>query len=177
MSMTLHSCSSRSRKEQNKEERQIKNGSDVHSGSREKRRHNYNRQSSRHYDIGEQEFYSYTKKFKYLGSIFTSSLKDDDNIKRRISQACSAFAQAKKLLCNRKLQVITRTWFYEATVVNLLLWGCESWALTKEQKRKLEVCHHLSLKRTAGITIFDVKEKHITNKQVRERLGNCLLWI
>ena len=59
--------------------------------------------------IGEQEFYSYTKRFKYLGSIFTSSLKDDDNIKRRISQACSAFAQAKKLLCNRKLQVITRT--------------------------------------------------------------------
>ena len=25
----------------------------------------------------------------------------------------------------------------------------------------------------AGITIFDVKEKHITNKQVGERLGNC----
>ena len=47
--------------------------------------------------IGEHEFYSYTKKFKYLGSIFTSSLKDDDDIKRIISQACSsAFAQAKK---------------------------------------------------------------------------------
>ena len=58
--------------------------------------------------IGEQEFYSYTKKFKYLGSIFTSSLKDDDNIKRRISQACGAFAQAKKVLCNRKLQAITK---------------------------------------------------------------------
>jgi len=92
--------------------------------------------------IGGQEFYSYTKKFKYLGSIFTSSLKDDDVIKRRISQACGAFAQAEKVLCNRKLQAITRTRFYEATVVNLLLWGCKSWALTKEQKRKLEVCHH-----------------------------------
>ena len=123
--------------------------------------------------IGGQEFYSYTKKFKYLGSIFTSSLKDDDDIKRRISQACGAFAQAEKVLCNRKLQAITRTRFYEATVVNLLLWGCKSWALTKEQKRKLEVCHHRSLRKMAGITIFDVKEKHITNKQVRERLGNC----
>ena len=123
--------------------------------------------------IGEHEFYLYTKKFKYLGSIFTSSLKDDEDIKRRISQACGAFAQAEKVLCNRKLQAITRTRFYEATVVNLLLWGCESWALTKEQKRKLEVCHHRSLRKMAGITIFDVKEKHITNKQVRERLGNC----
>ena len=100
-------------------------------------------------------------------------MKDDDDIKRRISQACGAFAQAEKVLCNRKLQAITRTRFYEATVVNLLLWGCESWALTKEQKRKLEVCHHRSLRKMAGITIFDVKEKHITNKQVREKLGNC----
>ena len=57
--------------------------------------------------------------------------------------------------------------------MNLLLWGCESWALTKEQKRKLEVCHHRSLRKMTGMTIFDVKEKHITNKQVRERLGNC----
>ena len=59
--------------------------------------------------IGEHEFYSYTKKFKYLGSIFTSSLKDDDDIKRSISPACGGFAQA------------ARTRFYEATVVNLLL--------------------------------------------------------
>ena len=123
--------------------------------------------------IGEHAFYSYTKKFKYLGSIFTSSLKDDDDIKRRINQACGAFTQAQKVLCNRKLQAITRTRFYEATVVNLLLWGCKSWALTKEQKRKLKVCYHQSLRNMGGITIFDVKGKHITNKQVRERLGNC----
>ena len=123
--------------------------------------------------IGEQEFFSYTKKFKYLGSIFTSSLKDDEDIKRRISQACGAFAQAEKVLCDHRLQAKTRVRFYEATVVNLLLWGCESWALTKELKRKLEVCHHRFLRRIAGITIFDVMEQHITNEQVREGLGNC----
>ena len=116
--------------------------------------------------IGEQEFYSYTKKFKYLGSIFTSLQKDDENIKRRISQACNAFAQAKKVLCNHKLQAMTRTRLYKATVVNLLLWGSESCALTKEQKRKVEVCHHPSLRKMAGITIFDVTEQRITNKKV-----------
>ena len=30
-----------------------------------------------------------------------------------------------------------------------------------------------SLRKMAGITIFDVKEQRITNKQVRKRLGNC----
>ena len=105
--------------------------------------------------------------------MFALSLKDDKDIKRRISQACGAFAQAKKVLCNHKLQAKPRIGFYKATAVNLLLLESESWALTKEQKRKLEVCHHRSLRKMAGITIFDVKEKHITNKQVRERLGNC----
>ena len=40
-------------------------------------------------------------------------------------------------------------------------------------KIKLEVCYHRSLRKMAGITIFDAKEQRITNKQVRERLGNC----
>ena len=59
--------------------------------------------------IGEQEFFSYTKKFKYLGSIFASSLKDDKDIKRRISPACGTFAQAEKVLCDHRLQAKTRT--------------------------------------------------------------------
>ena len=60
--------------------------------------------------IGEQESYSYTKKFKYLQNIFTSllMLNDDEDIKRRISQACGVFVQAEKVLCNCKLQAITR---------------------------------------------------------------------
>ena len=54
-------------------------------------------------EIKNEEFYLYTKKFKYLGSIFTSSKKDDEDIKRRISQACGAFAQAEKVLFNHKM--------------------------------------------------------------------------
>ena len=83
---------------------------------------------------------------------------------------------SQKVLCNHKLWIETRIWSYKATGVNLLLWRSESWALTKEQKWKLEVCHHhhRSLRKMAGITIiFDVKEQCITNKQVWERLGNC----
>ena len=40
-------------------------------------------------------------------------------------------------------------------------------------KKKTRSMPPRSLKKMAGITIFDVKEKHITNKQVGERLGNC----
>ena len=37
------------------------------------------------------------QEIQILGSIFTPSLKDDKDIKRRVSQACGAFAQAEKV--------------------------------------------------------------------------------
>ena len=105
----------RTRGKQNKEGWQIKNGSNVFPGAgRKEDATTIDKEAD--IMIREQEFYSYTKKFKYLGSICTPSLKDDEDIKRRISQACGAFAQAEKLLCNHKLQAITRIRFYEASV-------------------------------------------------------------
>ena len=62
---------------------------------------------------------------------------------------------------------------YDTTDINILLWGCKSWALTEELQRKLEVCHHRFLRKIIGITIFDVKDHHTSSNQVREELNNC----
>ena len=53
------------------------------------------------------------------------------------------------------------------------MWGCESWALTAELERKLKVCHNRFLRKMVGITIYDVKDHHISMDLVREELGNC----
>ena len=72
-------------------------------------------------------------KSKYLvGTIFTPSLKDDLDIRRRINQANGAFATMKRVLCNKDIPAKLRVRLYNATVINILLWGCESWALTEE---------------------------------------------
>ena len=121
--------------------------------------------------INEFNVFSYTDKFKYLGTIFTLSLKDDLNIQRQITQANGAFATMKRFLCNEIIPVKLRVWLYDAVVINILLWGCESWALTAELQRKLEVCHHRFLRKMIGITIYDVRDlHHISNRQVREEL-------
>ena len=57
--------------------------------------------------------------------------------------------------------------------MNILLCGCESWALTEELKRKLEVCHSRFLRKMVGITIYYLKDHYISNKQVGEELNNC----
>ena len=123
--------------------------------------------------VGGTNYFSYCDKFKYLGTIFTPNLKNDEDIKKRISQATGAFAAMEKTLCNQQLQVCYRIRIYEATVLNILLWGCESWALTTELRRNLEVCHHRFLRRMAKINIYDVMEHHISNDEIREKLGHC----
>ena len=100
-------------------------------------------------------------------------MKDDLDIQRQINQANGAFTTMKQVLCNVDLPAKLRIRLYDATVTNILLWGCESWALTKELRRKLEVCHHRFLRKMIGITIYEVKDHHISNEQVREELNNC----
>ena len=123
--------------------------------------------------INEFEFFSYTDKFKYLGTIFTLSLKDDLFIPRRINQANGAFTTMKRVLCNTDIPTKLIVLLNDATVIDVLLWGCESWALTEELQRKLEVCHNKFLRKMVSITIYDIKDNHISNKQVREELTCC----
>ena len=122
--------------------------------------------------VNEFEFFSYTDKFKYLGTIFTPSLKDDLDIRHRITQANGAFATMKQVLCNKDMPAKLRVRLYDATVINILLWGCESWALTEELRRKLEVCHHRFLRKIVGIIIYDVK-KIISQTNKLERKLTC----
>jgi len=49
---------------------------------------------------------------------------------------------------------------------NTVLWRCESWSLTEENKRQLQVFHHRSLRKMFNINMFEVEEQRITNAQM-----------
>ena len=65
--------------------------------------------------INEFKFFSYTDKFKYLGTIFTPSLKDDLDIQQRITQACSAFATMKRVFWNKDIPAKLRVQLYDVS--------------------------------------------------------------
>ena len=54
--------------------------------------------------------------------------------------------------------------------INLLLWGCESWALWTSLLKKLEVFLHRRIRRILGISMNEVKDQRIKNETVRR---NC----
>ena len=52
---------------------------------------------------------------------------------------------------------------------NLLLWGCESWAIREATMKKLEVFLHRNIRNILKIDIAQVIEERITNISIRER--------
>lgn len=88
------------------------------------------------------ELISFCKSFKYLGSTINELMDDTEDISNRIKIATSAFALMKNnILCNKRVHLQLRLQLYLAIPINLLLWGCESWAFTAEHKRKIRGFH------------------------------------
>ena len=56
--------------------------------------------------------------------------------------------------------------------MNLLLWGCESWALRQTLLNKLDVFFHRSIRHILGITMTQVIEGHIKNETIRAHFNN-----
>jgi hypothetical protein len=124
-------------------------------------------------EIDEDRFLTFCLKFKYLGSYFVPELNDTADITERISQARKLFGSMnKQLLGNKKIPIDIRRRLYQALVVNIALWGCESWALKEADRCKLEAFHHGCLRRMCGLTMWDVAEKRIKNEQVRRMVAN-----
>lgn len=124
-------------------------------------------------EIDDDRFMSFCLKFKYLGSYFVPELNDTADITERISQARKLFGSMnKQLLSNKKIPIDIRRRLYQAIVVNIALWGSESWALKEADRSKLEAFHHGCLRRMCGLTMWDVAEHRITNEHVRRMVAN-----
>ena len=46
--------------------------------------------------------------------------------------------QWNRVLCNEDILAKLQVQLYDATLTNILLWGCESWVLTEELRTKNE---------------------------------------
>ena len=114
----------------------------------------------------------FTNKFKYLGSIITPLLNEDTEIEVRIKKAKSIMGAAKHFFDNKDVDKRIKAQIYVAGPLNALLWGCETWNLTKYNLNKLMCFHHSAIRRILGIRWDQVREKHIKNREVRGLLCN-----
>ena len=122
--------------------------------------------------ICKNRFISFTKYFKYLGSYISFDLDDIYDINSRIKKANQIMGALKFFWSSENVDINAKYLIYMAVPLNLLLWGCESWATTQESIRKLEVFHMRCLRRILNIKWSDVIDEKITNVSVRKSFNN-----
>jgi hypothetical protein len=98
-------------------------------------------------------FVDFTKEFTYLGSIAAYSLDDEPDILRRISKASQSMGMLCNVWDNDFIDLESKMSFFLAIPVNLLLWGCKSWALKEEYFNKLDAFLHRSIRRILKINM------------------------
>ena len=61
---------------------------------------------------------------------------------------------------------------YKAIIINLLLWGCESWDLPESLMHKLKVFHTKCCRTILGISMYKVAVHSVINENILHRVGN-----
>lgn len=114
---------------------------------------------------------SYVSSFKYLGGVVDTSASWDMEIQARITKARGRFAEMRRLWGTRRLNVSLKMQCYNAYVLPILLFGCESWALTKKQSQQLEVVHSDCMRQILNVRLCD----HHKLTDIRQRCGTVSL--
>ena len=76
--------------------------------------------------------------FEYLGSWIALDGRSDFDVKCRIGRAKQTFMDMRNVLCARNLGFRLRTRLLKCYIWSVLLYGCESWILSKNMEKKLD---------------------------------------
>ena len=92
-----------------------------------------------HIEIGEMQVpvVGGSHGFKVLGVVWTLFGRMAKELRCRISAAWGRFHNLHSLLCKRDGDLQKRLRLFDTAVTSTLLWGCESWTLTKAEEQEL----------------------------------------
>ena len=110
-------------------------------------------QSSRPNVLCEGEPLENVFRFPYLGAIFAADGLQGYDIRARIGKAMTRCGKLGHMFDSPDLGPRLKIRLYNAAVVSLLTYGCESWNLTQEVMRKLNGCNSQMLARITGRSV------------------------
>ena len=84
-----------------------------------------------------------------------------------IAAANASMGAMSKVWDDDNVDKYSKYLLFKAIPCNLLLWGCESWALRKSLLASLKVFLHRGIRRILKIRISEVIKQHITSTSIR----------
>ena len=107
------------------------------------------------------------EKFTYLGSVVTPNGGTEADVHSRINKARASFAQLSKVWSSTNIKIKTKLQIFNSNVKSVLLYGSETWFLTKKLEDKLQVFLNKCLKRIFKIFWPNI----IRNEDLWKRAG------
>jgi len=105
--------------------------------------------------------------FTYLGANVTMDGGGTADVKKRIALASGQMKKLANIWKTNNISRKTKATLFKSLVLSVLLYGCETWKLTKGEEHRLDVFQTKCLRR-----IFKIRwQQHITNVTVREIAG------
>ena len=110
--------------------------------------------------------------FKYLGSLINPKGEALNEIQSHISAAWAAFIQLRKRLWLRnEISRRTKLWIYNALVLSVLLYGCETWPLRAGEANDLSIILHKYVRCILSLRLSD----RVSNDVIRRRCSDIPL--
>ena len=116
--------------------------------------------------VVEGQIVEQVKKFRYLGAIITDDGRCEAEVKARIAMAKDAFSKRKELL-SRNMSRVVKKKIVKAIVWSVALYGCETWALKKDEIQRLNALEMWLWRRMERVSWKDRK----TNEEVLDMVG------
>ncbi len=121
-------------------------------------------------EILADRFVSHCTQFRYLGSEITGDLDDSTDIAARIGKGYAAMRLLEPVLLNKKINVEIRAQFYQALVLNTVLWGCDSMAAGQKHFQDLEVFQNHCIRRMNFMNLSHCQYYGVKMETMRDRV-------
>lgn len=115
--------------------------------------------------IIEGERIEYVKDFVYLGQLVSFENPTEKDIQRRIALAWKKYWGLKEIMKNKEIKIDIKKKIFDIAILPSLTYGCQTWALRKEDEEKLAVCQRKIERSMLGLKLSD----QIRNKTIRKK--------
>ena len=95
------------------------------------------------------------KQFEYLGSMINNSGDSTTEIKRRLAIARTTVQGMSSIWKSRGLSIDLKVRLLRATVFSIATYGCESWAMTKNDRKRVDAFEMWCYRRLLRVTWKD----------------------
>jgi len=117
-------------------------------------------------------FMSIVACFRYLGSYMSRFGNDSIDVDSRVTSAGKAFGALRGcLFSSTHINMAAKRSVYESLILNILLYGAESWSVTEIMRQRLRVFHAQCVRSMCRVSRKHTRQHRISTAALEKRLG------